>query len=198
MSFIRRLCLFGILTVFVITALGANAAHIGYLYPAGAQRGTTVYITAGGQYLKGASEVYISGEGVSGKVVQYYPSTERLKKEQRVHIQNRIREAQEKLWAKYPEQERPPKFQTKTKKRLAAAKLKREKAQKQKNQVKDKIPAEDPDDTGQLVMSQSACGLPVDGQTREQWFQTAHDFLVQSFVELTSEAAHGMWGRDDV
>lgn len=128
-----------------LASFGANEAHIGYLYPAGAQRGTTVYITAGGQYLKGASEVYISGEGVSGKVVQYYQSTERLKKEQREHIQNRIRQAQEKLWAKYPEQKRPPKFQTKTKKRLAAAKLKRENAQKQKNEPKAKAPAEDPD-----------------------------------------------------
>lgn len=46
--------------------------HIGYLYPAGAQKGTTVYIIAGGQFLRGATDVHISGPGVEAQLVKYY------------------------------------------------------------------------------------------------------------------------------
>ena len=45
--------------------------HIGYLYPAGGQKGTTVRIATGGQGLGGAYGVYVSGEGVRGTVVEY-------------------------------------------------------------------------------------------------------------------------------
>ncbi len=45
--------------------------HISYIYPAGAQRGTTTTITVGGQYLEKADRIYVSGEGVRAKVVGY-------------------------------------------------------------------------------------------------------------------------------
>ena len=62
------------MTVFVANAWGQSnkrEPHIGYLYPAGAQQGTTVQILAGGQSLNGASNVYVSGEGVHASVIQY-------------------------------------------------------------------------------------------------------------------------------
>lgn len=58
--------------------LSLHAAHaqpsgpyIGYIYPAGARQGATIKATLGGQALRGAEQVYISGDGVTASVVQY-------------------------------------------------------------------------------------------------------------------------------
>ncbi len=48
-----------------------NDPHIGYIVPAGAQRGTTTTITVGGQYIEGADGIRISGGGVRGNVVGF-------------------------------------------------------------------------------------------------------------------------------
>ncbi len=45
--------------------------YIGYVYPAGGQVGTVFEITVGGQFLKDVGNVYVSGDGVSAKVIQY-------------------------------------------------------------------------------------------------------------------------------
>ncbi|NSW56979.1 MAG: hypothetical protein HPY44_13290 [Armatimonadetes bacterium] len=66
----------------ILGAMALFAAHawgqppggppgIGYLYPAGAQQGTTVRVTAGGQNLRGASSVIVVGTGVRVSVVEY-------------------------------------------------------------------------------------------------------------------------------
>jgi hypothetical protein len=47
-----------------------NTPHIGYLYPAGAQQGTTVEVTLGGQFLNGAETVYVSGKGVKATILK--------------------------------------------------------------------------------------------------------------------------------
>ena len=51
-------------------AAGAQP-HIGYLYPAGGQQGTTFHISAGGQNLRGVKAIFVSGEGVRASVVEY-------------------------------------------------------------------------------------------------------------------------------
>ncbi|MCG3179112.1 MAG: hypothetical protein BIFFINMI_01443 [Phycisphaerae bacterium] len=51
--------------------VGRQSPQIGFVYPAGGQRGTTVDVTVGGQFLGAAAEVRISGLGVSGAVVDY-------------------------------------------------------------------------------------------------------------------------------
>ncbi len=48
-----------------------NEPRIGYVYPAGGQRGTTLRLTLGGQSVNGVSGVYISGEGISGTVIEH-------------------------------------------------------------------------------------------------------------------------------
>jgi len=74
--------------------------HIGYLYPAGGQQGAVFQITAGGQYLRGVTNAYVSGEGVRARVIQYYPPVgNNIQKEQREELQERLREAWEKRWA---------------------------------------------------------------------------------------------------
>jgi hypothetical protein len=45
--------------------------HIGFVYPAGAQQGTTVTLSIGGQNLLGATAVYFDGAGIDAKVTGY-------------------------------------------------------------------------------------------------------------------------------
>ncbi len=46
-----------------------NATHVGYVYPAGGQRGTTVQVKVGGRLLDGASAVLASGRGIHARFV---------------------------------------------------------------------------------------------------------------------------------
>jgi hypothetical protein len=46
--------------------------YIGYVYPAGGQQGTTFQARLGGQGLDDVNEVWVSGEGVTAKVVDYF------------------------------------------------------------------------------------------------------------------------------
>jgi len=98
MLLVRRL-LFVVSVLCVSTALGQSTKrepHIGYLYPAGGQQGTVIRIMAGGQLLRGAADVYISGQGVRAKVVQYVKPIRNLRSEQRQLLQQRLREARDK------------------------------------------------------------------------------------------------------
>ncbi len=65
---------------------------VGYLYPAGGQRGATVRVTAGGQFLAGASAAYVSGDGVKASVVH---EMKPLTNEQRQELGRRIAEIRE-------------------------------------------------------------------------------------------------------
>lgn len=49
----------------------AKDPHIGYIYPAGAQQGSTASVAIGGQLLRGVTNVYVSGEGVHAKFIRY-------------------------------------------------------------------------------------------------------------------------------
>ena len=98
MSCIRRL-IFVVLTLWVTIAWGqlnTREPHIGYLYPSGGQQGTIVQITAGGQYLGGVTDVYLSGEDVRASVIQYIRPLRNLQKEQRELLQKRLREVRDK------------------------------------------------------------------------------------------------------
>ena len=94
MSNFRKL-IFWISVVCVATAHGqtkSNVPHIGYLYPGGGQQGTVIRITAGGQSLRGVTNVYISGEGVHASVVEYIKPIRNLQREQRQLLQERMKE----------------------------------------------------------------------------------------------------------
>jgi hypothetical protein len=45
--------------------------HIGFVYPAGGQQGTTFTVSLGGQTLNGASAVHFSGTGIQARVLGY-------------------------------------------------------------------------------------------------------------------------------
>jgi len=94
MSLNRKL-MFVALTLCVAAAWGQSNTkepHIGYLYPGGGQQGTVIQITAGGQYLGGATDVYVSGQGVHASVIRYVRPLRNLQKEQRQLLQKRLRE----------------------------------------------------------------------------------------------------------
>jgi hypothetical protein len=97
LSLAIRYSIFGILYLCVAAWGQSNTRepHIGYLYPAGGQQGTVIQITAGGQYLNGATGVYISGQGVHGSVVKYIRPLRNIQKEQRQLIQTRLKEVRD-------------------------------------------------------------------------------------------------------
>jgi len=72
----RRFNWFSILAPVVLaisaSPLRAQNQYIGYVYPAGGRQGSTFPIRLGGQRLLYASEVVVSGEGVSARLVDYY------------------------------------------------------------------------------------------------------------------------------
>ena len=69
---LRRHAMFVMLCALAGPSLGAQQANkprIGYVYPAGGQRGTTFRVELGGQFVDGASVVLISGKGVEARVI---------------------------------------------------------------------------------------------------------------------------------
>jgi hypothetical protein len=111
LSFAVRHSLFVILFCFATAWSQTNTRepHIGYLYPAGGQQGTVIQIMAGGQYLAGAAEVYISGQGVRGSVIKYIKPLRNLQKEQRQLIQTRLKEVRDMRLAELSNHLRPDK-----------------------------------------------------------------------------------------
>lgn len=55
-----------------IPSVMAQGQYIGYVYPAGGQQGTTFPIRLGGQGLSQVSDLIVSGDGVSARLVDYY------------------------------------------------------------------------------------------------------------------------------
>ena len=101
-----RIQIFLVLALCAVTAPGqqiASEPHIGYLYPAGGQQGSVIQITAGGQFLRGVTGVYISGQGVRASVVQYVRPLRNLQPEQRKLLQDRLREVRDRRLAELSE-----------------------------------------------------------------------------------------------
>lgn len=74
---LSRLSLVGASLTGLTVGLAQNAGasrpppHIGYAYPAGAQRGTTVTVTLGGQNLGDISRLRLTGTGVEARVIHH-------------------------------------------------------------------------------------------------------------------------------
>jgi hypothetical protein len=99
-------------------AAGATAAwgqpvrrdsEIGYLYPAGGQRGTTFEVLVGGQNLGGASGVQVSGGGVRASVLKHYRAIRNLNGDQRKALQDQLKELRDKRLRELTGREAPAK-----------------------------------------------------------------------------------------
>ena len=67
------LSIFGLVGLSVAASSAwAQGEYIGFVYPAGGQQGTTFQIKVGGQRLDQVDQVFISGDGVSAQVVEFY------------------------------------------------------------------------------------------------------------------------------
>jgi hypothetical protein len=71
-------------------ALAAEPPHIGYAYPAGAQQGTVIDVTVGGQYLDGSTDAIISGAGVQVEILEYAIRYERRELAQMFRRKNNL------------------------------------------------------------------------------------------------------------
>jgi hypothetical protein len=99
MTLSRRL-LIAVLALYAANAQGASnerEPHIGYLYPAGGQQGSVIKITVGGQFIKDANEIYVTGQGVHGSVIRYIGRVKPLNGDQRKELQRQISELRKKL-----------------------------------------------------------------------------------------------------
>jgi len=65
------LCLLGSILLVSPAAAQQGVPHLGYAFPAGGQKGTSFEVRLGGQFLKGARAVLISGQGVQARVLHY-------------------------------------------------------------------------------------------------------------------------------
>jgi len=73
MSRFNRLPILGLaILVAATSSVWAQGQYIGYVYPAGGQQGATFPIRLGGYQFLYASDVVVSGEGVSVRLVDYY------------------------------------------------------------------------------------------------------------------------------
>jgi hypothetical protein len=95
-GFSFQLLVFLVAPAVPVVAAGSRAQReprIGYVYPAGGQQGTTFQLTIGGQFLDGASNVYVSGAGVQATVVEHNkPLTQR----EFTLLREKLKELQEK------------------------------------------------------------------------------------------------------
>jgi len=86
---------------------GQPTPHIGYVCPAGGRQGSVVEVTVGGQFLRGVTAAYVSGEGVRASVVRHYPPVRNLSREQRQELRRRLEELRDKRLAELGIQARP-------------------------------------------------------------------------------------------
>ncbi|KPK63336.1 MAG: hypothetical protein AMK73_05245 [Planctomycetes bacterium SM23_32] len=82
--------------------------RVGYVYPAGAQRGSTVEVIVGGQVLQDVTGAYVSGEGVRAVVIKHYRPDDNLDGDERRELQRRMRELRERQLAELARQGRAP------------------------------------------------------------------------------------------
>jgi len=103
---LRKLILLALAACTATAWAGSREPHIGYLFPAGGQQGTTFEVTVGGQFLRGANALYISGDGVRASIIKHYRPSRNLQKEQRENLVRQLWELREKRLAELPEKDR--------------------------------------------------------------------------------------------
>jgi hypothetical protein len=107
----RCIILFGILAGAVVVwgATNSQNPYSAYIFPAGGGQGTTFLATVGGQRLRGVNAVYVTGDGVRVKVVQYVGPMGLLNAAQQEELKRRLKVIREQRTNKggKPQQEQP-------------------------------------------------------------------------------------------
>jgi len=100
-----------VLVACAATAWGASAIrepHIGYVYPAGGQRGQVLEVLVGGQFLQGVSQVHVSGQGVRATAVKHYRPPRNINGDQRQDLQRRVEDVRDKRLAELRKEGQTP------------------------------------------------------------------------------------------
>ncbi|MCM8768117.1 MAG: hypothetical protein NC911_00295, partial [Candidatus Omnitrophica bacterium] len=108
--FRRRKLTWGLLFLLFSTRPQAQIERLpqlGYLFPGGGQRGTTLEILVGGSRLMRSSAALISGKGVEAEVIEVFPALRSLSQEQRKTLRWLVNNAYRKL-AGWPVKETLP------------------------------------------------------------------------------------------
>lgn len=81
----------------------AAEPHVGYIYPAGARQGATLEVTVGGQFLKDATNLYVTGGGIASRVLDYHKE---LTRQEIRRLRNRLQKLEPALDGKEGEERR--------------------------------------------------------------------------------------------
>jgi hypothetical protein len=94
-----RLLLIASLLGFVVSAPAQQfTPHVGYVYPAGGRQGTTFQVRVGGQYLNGATNAFVTGNGVRAAVLEH---TKPLTPQEFNSLRDQLKELQDKRVAAF-------------------------------------------------------------------------------------------------
>ena len=91
----RGQSLIALLMVLLLTGVASGqtaskAPHIGYIFPAGGRQGTTFAVIIGGQFLGGAADADMSGEGIHAEVIEHFRPLRNLSAEQRAALHEKF------------------------------------------------------------------------------------------------------------
>ena len=96
-----RLVILLVLAVYAVPAHSlaqSRRPQIAYVYPAGGKQGTSFVAFVGGQRLRGAESIHVSGDGVQAEVLEVCPPFRNIEKEQRAALAERMRDVARKRW----------------------------------------------------------------------------------------------------
>ena len=162
----------GVSQVLAQTAL--SEAHIGYAYPAGGQTGEKIYVTVGGQFLRGASEAFITGEGVTAKVIGQYRPPRAAQPEERRALGDQLRDLiQERVREEFPAlAEHMPKPKAKPAAKRVANKPEQRKGKR--TQAKDKPAKAEAKDAEEVEPTQLACTYDLEHKSLRELLHVAN------------------------
>jgi hypothetical protein len=107
MSKAQWLSILGLVGWFSLAApANGQTPYVGYVFPAGGQRGTTFQVKLGGQRLTGLEQAVVSGEGVSAEIVTFY---RRMSNQEFTLIREQLRELKPNARAKAKPAAKPDK-----------------------------------------------------------------------------------------
>lgn len=104
MSKILAVSILGLVGSLVLAGHVDAQPHIGFVYPAGAQQGTTVSVRLGGQRLDGIQSMIVSGTGVQTELIDYHRM---LTNQQFTVIRENLRELQRQAKERAGRKQRP-------------------------------------------------------------------------------------------
>jgi len=100
MRVIKVISIFIFIFTFNLIAQSVSQPSIGYIYPSGGKKGSSVQILVGGQNLRGVKDIYCSSDGINAETIIYIPVLNNM---QRNYLLKKISELKRKNKGIYQE-----------------------------------------------------------------------------------------------